>query len=74
MQCADGCIPLQEQSTVLHCAVVNDGCTDAVQVLVDSKADMEARDEVAMWSVQPGARHILVVVMMHLRLGQRRGI
>ena len=45
-----------------------------MQVLVDSKADMEARDEVAMWSMQPGVRHILVAVMMHLRLGQRRGI
>ena len=45
-----------------------------MQVLVDSKADLEARDEVAMWSVQPSVRHMLVVVMMHLRLGQQRGI
>ena len=53
MQCADGCIPLQEQSTVLHCAAVNDN-PDVVQILVDSKADMEAVDEVAMRPVQPG--------------------
>ena len=73
VESTDGPTPVQTQRAPLHTASEN-GCTDAVQVLVDSKADMEARDEVAMWSVQPGARHILVVVMMHLRLGQRRGI
>ena len=40
------------------------GHAGAVQGLVDSKADMEARDEVAMWPVYPGARFV-VVVMMH---------
>ena len=59
MQCTDGCIPLQNQSTVLHCAVDND-CPDVVQIvqiLVDSKADMEAVDEVAMRPAQPGVTH-----------------
>ena len=53
MQCTDGRIHLQEQNTVLYCAVVNDH-PDVVQILVDSKADMEAVDEVAMRPVQPG--------------------
>ena len=56
MQCADGCIPLQEQSTVLHCAAVNDSLS-VMQLLVDSKADMEAVDEVAMWPTPPGVAH-----------------
>ena len=30
------------------------GHTGAVRVLVDSKANMEARNKVAMWLVQPG--------------------
>ena len=56
MQCTDGRIHLQEQSTVLHCAAVNDSLS-VMQVLVDSKADMEAVDEVAMRPAQPGVTH-----------------
>ena len=55
-QCTDGRIPLQEQSTVLQCAAVI-GNPGAVQILVDSKADMEAVDEVAMRPAQPGVTH-----------------
>ena len=47
VESTDGPTPVQTQRTPLHIASEN-GCTDAVQVLVDSKANMEARDEVAM--------------------------
>ena len=48
------CTALQHQRTSLHVAS-EFGHTGAMQVLVDSKADLEARDQVAMWPVQPGA-------------------
>ena len=43
----DDCTPWQCQSTPLHIASAH-GNLDDVQVLVDSKADLEAQDEVAM--------------------------
>ena len=50
------------------------GHTGAVRALVDSKANLEARDEVTMWPVQPGAICLLVVVMMmQLMLGKWHG-
>ena len=47
-----------------------------VRALVDSKANLEARDQVAMWPVQPGAIRLLlvVVVMMQSILGRRHGV
>ena len=47
VESTDGPTLLQKQRTLLHVASEN-GNTDAVQVLVESKANMEARDEVAM--------------------------
>ena len=39
---------------------------------MDAKADLEARDKVTMWPVQPGAiRLLLVVVMMESMLGHQ---
>ena len=50
----DDCTIWQGQWTPLLIAS-NDGNTGAVRVLVESKADIEARNEVAMWPVQPVA-------------------
>ena len=55
-ECADACTPWQVQRTPLHYASKY-GNAGAVQVLVDSKANMEAHDELAMWPVQPGVCH-----------------
>ena len=71
VQCADARTPWQVQYTPLTIASVH-GHIDVVRVLVDSKADMEARDQVAMWPVHPGAI-LLVVVLMQSRLGQVMG-
>ena len=50
----DDCTLWQAQFTPLLIASAN-GNAGIVRVLVDSKADIEARDEVAMWPVQPVA-------------------
>ena len=54
VQCTDGCTLWQAQNTPLLVASWYENAR-AVQALVDSKANLEARDEVAMWPVQPGA-------------------
>ena len=51
VECADGCTLWQWYRTPLFVASLA-GETDVVQVLVDSKADLEALDEVAMWAMQ----------------------
>ena len=54
--CADGRTPWQREDTPLLIASFK-GHTGAVRVLVDCKADIEARNKVAMWPVQPGVGH-----------------
>ena len=54
-ECTDVPTPLQAEGDMpLHVASRR-GDPDAVQALVDSKADLEALDEVAMWAMQCGA-------------------
>ena len=50
------CTLWQVQNTALLYASAK-GHNGAVRVLVDSKADIEARNKVAMWPVQPGVGH-----------------
>ena len=50
-------LPWQEQFTPLHRASAL-ADFDVVLVLVDSKANLEARGKVAMWPVWPSACHI----------------
>ena len=54
--CADGRTPWQREDTPLLIASFK-GHAGAVRVLVDCKADIEARNKVAMWPVQPGVGH-----------------
>ena len=61
------------QSTPLLYASAN-GHAGAVQVLVDSKADLEARNEVAMWPEAWCLQYFVVVVMMQSIVGQWYGV
>ena len=57
-ECTDVPTPLQAEGDMLLHVASRRGDPDAVQALVDSKADLEARNEVAMLPVQPGVCHI----------------